>query len=198
MTLFVPLTKLQLRLYRNFLRHGNVEGDLDAARNFNMMTPRKICQHPFLFPSVAYETDSYMEDLVEASGKLNVLDKLLKKLIAEKHKILLFSQFVIMLNILEDYCRMRGYKFCRIDGDTEQEYRDKNVRTFYDDPEYPIFLLSTKAGGLGLNLVAADCVIIYDIDWNPQNDLQAADRAYRIGQTRTVMVYKLITEHSIE
>jgi ATP-dependent DNA helicase len=72
------------------------------------------------------------------------------------------------------------------------------IKKFYDDPNYPIFLLSTRAGGLGLNLVAADRVIIYDIDWNPQNDMQATDRAYRIGQTKTVLVYRLITEHSIE
>jgi ATP-dependent DNA helicase len=72
------------------------------------------------------------------------------------------------------------------------------VKRFSDDPEYPIFLLSTRAGGLGLNLVAADRVIIYDIDWNPQNDLQATDRAYRIGQTRPVLVYRLVTEYSIE
>lgn len=103
-----------------------------------------------------------------------------------------------MLDVIEDYCRMREYKFCRIDGSTEMCDREADVKRFYEDSSYSIFLLSTKAGGLGLNLVAADCVIIYDIDWNPQNDLQAADRAYRIGQTRPVVVYKLVTEHSIE
>lgn len=136
--------------------------------------------------------------MVEASGKLGVLDKLLKKLLAEKHKTLIFSQFTIMLNVLEVFCRMRGYKFCRIDGNVSLEVRDKMVKTFYEDEEYNIFLLSTRAGGLGLNLVAADRVIIYDIDWNPQNDLQAMDRAYRIGQTKAVTVYRLVTEHSIE
>lgn len=103
MTLFVPLSKLQLRLYRNFLRVGNVYGDDTLPSNFNIMTPRKLCQHPYLFSGIAGEGS----DLVEDSGKLAVLDKLLKKLISEKHKILIFSQFVIMLDILARYCYTR-------------------------------------------------------------------------------------------
>jgi SWI/SNF-related matrix-associated actin-dependent regulator of chromatin subfamily A member 5 len=102
MTLFVPLSKLQLRLYRNYLRCGNVYGD-DSPANFNMMCPRKICQHPYLFPGITNEGT----DLVEDSGKLGVLDKLLNKLISEKHKVLIFSQFVIVLDILAKYCRAK-------------------------------------------------------------------------------------------
>ncbi len=127
-----------------------------------------------------------------------VLDKLVTKLIAEKHKILIFSQFVIVLDVLASYCRLKEYKFSRIDGSDTLEVRDNAVRRFYDDPNYNIFLISTKAGGLGLNLVAADRVILYDIDWNPQNDMQAMDRAYRIGQTKPVTVYRLVTEKTIE
>lgn len=193
MTLFVPFSKLQLRMYRNFLRFGNVRGN-EPPSSFNIMTPRKICQHPYLFDGIEEEGEGFIED----SGKLIVLDKLVRKLLAEKHKILIFSQFVIMLELLEKYCRMRGYKYCKIDGNKTLEERDKDIHRFYNDPDYSIFLLSTRAGGLGLNLVAADRVIIYDIDWNPQNDLQATDRAYRIGQTKPVMVYRLITDSSIE
>lgn len=136
--------------------------------------------------------------MIEASGKLKILDKLLHKLISEGHKVLIFSQFTMLLDILETYCMFRSYKFCRIDGNTSIDDRDRQMDAFNKSSEYPIFLLSTRAGGLGINLVSADTVIIYDIDWNPQNDIQAMDRAYRMGQTRTVHVYKLITEHTIE
>jgi SWI/SNF-related matrix-associated actin-dependent regulator of chromatin subfamily A member 5 len=127
-----------------------------------------------------------------------VLDKLLKKLLGEKHKVLLFSQFTMLLDLLEDYCAYRGFTFCRLDGSTSLEDRESHMQDFNSTDKYQIFLLSTKAGGLGINLVGADRVIIYDMDWNPQNDIQAMDRAYRIGQTKAVHVYKLITEHTIE
>jgi SWI/SNF-related matrix-associated actin-dependent regulator of chromatin subfamily A member 5 len=126
------------------------------------------------------------------------MDKLLHKLIGEGHKVLIFSQFTMLLDLLEDYCMLRGYKFCRIDGNTDIDSREKQMDQFNNTNNFSIFLLSTRAGGLGVNLVSADRVIIYDIDWNPQNDLQAMDRAYRIGQTKAVHVYKLVTEHSIE
>ncbi len=121
------------------------------------------------------------------------MDKLLRKLIPEGHKILIFSQFTMQLNVLEDYCALRGYQFCRIDGQNDISSRDVQMKDFNTNPNLKIFLLSTRAGGLGINLVSADTVIIYDIDWNPQNDNQAMDRAYRIGQVRPVHVYKLIT-----
>ena len=130
-----------------------------------------------------------------------VLDKLLRKLIGiEKRKILIFSQFKIQMDILEDYCTMRNYNYFRLDGDTGVEEREEMMKMFNEDKKYeiPIFMLSTRAGGLGINLVSANVVIIYDIDWNPQNDSQAMDRAYRIGQTKPVNVYKMITEHTIE
>lgn len=130
-----------------------------------------------------------------------VLDKLLRKLIGiEKRKILIFSQFKIQMDILEDYCTMRNYNYFRLDGDTGVEEREEMMKMFNEDKNYeiPIFMLSTRAGGLGINLVSANVVIIYDIDWNPQNDSQAMDRAYRIGQTKPVNVYKMITEHTIE
>lgn len=98
-----------------------------------------------------------------------------------------------MLDLIETYCDFRTYNYCRIDGSVDLDTREKQIKNFNQLEDVNIFLLSTKAGGLGLNLVAADRVIIYDIDWNPQNDLQATDRAYRIGQKNNVIVYKLIT-----
>lgn len=126
------------------------------------------------------------------------MDKLLKKLLDEDHKILLFSQFTMFLDILDEYCEYRGIRYCRLDGTTELEERDRLMNDFNNTDKYQLFILSTRAGGLGINLVGADRVIIYDIDWNPQNDIQAMDRAYRIGQTKPVQVYKLITEFTIE
>jgi SWI/SNF-related matrix-associated actin-dependent regulator of chromatin subfamily A member 5 len=138
------------------------------------------------------------EHLVENAGKLVVLDKLLKKL-AGGHRVLIFSQMTSMLNILEDYCLFRKFNYCRIDGDTLIEDRDRQIEEFNKPgSHYFIFLLSTRAGGLGINLATADTVVIYDSDWNPQVDLQAMDRAHRIGQTRSVNVYRLVTENTIE
>jgi SWI/SNF-related matrix-associated actin-dependent regulator of chromatin subfamily A member 5 len=104
----------------------------------------------------------------------------------------------MLLDFLEDYCDFRRYSYCRLDGNTSLDEREQYMNDFNNTDAYQIFLLSTKAGGLGINLTGADTVIIYDIDWNPQNDIQAMDRAYRIGQTKTVHVYKMITEFTIE
>lgn len=160
---------------------------------------RKICCHPYLFPGV--EEDDLPDPgtkLIEVCGKMVVLDKLLHKLLREDHKILIFSQFTSMLDIIEDYCSFREYNICRIDGTMKLDEREKHIKRFRTEDDYRIFLLSTKAGGLGINLVEADVVVVYDMDWNPQNDLQAIDRAYRIGQKRPVTVYKFICEYSIE
>lgn len=98
-----------------------------------------------------------------------------------------------VLDILEDYCNMRGYKYCRIDGSTDIKSRESQIDMFNSTDEHFLFLLSTRAGGLGINLTAADTVVIYDSDFNPQMDLQAMDRAHRIGQKRFVKVYRLVT-----
>merc|ERR1712127_746925 len=104
-----------------------------------------------------------------------------------------------LLDILEDYCRMREYDYCRIDGSTNQETRDLGMEEFNaPDSQKFCFLLSTRAGGLGINLQTADTVILYDSDWNPQMDLQAMDRAHRIGQTKQVRVFRLVTENSVD
>lgn len=199
-TLYVNLTALQVEMYRNYVRYENPKGHNIWEKYKNrQMQMRKICCHPYMFHGI--EPDDLPDPgtkLIEVSGKMMVLDKLLDKLFKEDHKILIFSQFTSMLDILEDYCTFRDYPHCRIDGTMKLDEREKHIKRFRTDPNHRIFLISTKAGGLGINLVEADVVIVYDMDWNPQNDLQAIDRAYRIGQTRPVQVFKFICEYSIE
>jgi len=128
-----------------------------------------------------------------------LLDRLLPALFKRGHKVLIFSQFKTQLDILEDYCtQWRRWKVCRIDGGVAQEDRRAEIAAFNEDPKIKIFLLSTRAGGQGINLASADTVILFDSDWNPQQDLQAQDRAHRIGQTRPVVVYRLATKGTVE
>ena len=137
--------------------------------------------------------------MVKSSGKLMLLDKLLPKLRADGHRVLIFSQFRIMLNILEDYLDLRGYAYERVDGAVTGKKRQSAIDRF-QDPSGGLFamLLSTRAGGVGITLTQADVVIIYDSDWNPQNDLQAQARSHRIGQTKPVKVYRLLTRKTYE
>ena len=137
--------------------------------------------------------------LVTASGKMLLLDRLVPFLLARKHKILIFSQFKTQLDILQDWAtQLRSWNCCRIDGAISQSDRQAQIKAFNSDPTYQLFLLSTRAGGQGINLVAADTVILFDSDWNPQQDLQAQDRAHRIGQTKPVIVYRLATKGTVE
>ncbi|KAI0084539.1 SNF2 family N-terminal domain-containing protein [Irpex rosettiformis] len=178
-----------------------------------VMQLRKVCSHPFLFdwPTNPTTMEPILDaQLVSASGKMMLLDQLLEELFKTRHKVLLFSQFTTMLDIIQDWAQeLKGWEICRIDGSTKMETRREEVARFQtggDDPDAPcLFLLSTRAGGLGLNLVAADTVIFYDQDWasllshfNPQMDLQAQDRAHRIGQTKPVLIFRLVTAHTIE
>lgn len=170
------------------------------------MELRKCCNHPYLVKGVEErviselpEEDKHNEEilrkkLIESSGKFVLLDKLLPRLFTQGNKVLIFSQMVRVLNLLEDYMKIKGYSYERLDGSTKSSDRKESVSRFCK-PEMQrfIMLMSTKAGGLGLNLTAADTVIIFDSDWNPQNDLQAQARAHRIGQTKAVMVYRLLT-----
>ena len=134
-----------------------------------------------------------------ASGKMVVLDKLLPKLRAQGHRVLLFSQMVNMLNIIQDYLSMKGYPFERIDGGVKISDRQAAIDRFSTPgSDRFIFLICTRAGGVGINLTAADTVIIYDSDWNPQNDIQAQARCHRIGQDKAVKVYRLITNRTYE
>jgi ATP-dependent DNA helicase len=170
-----------------------------------IMQLRKICGHPFLlyWPQDP-DTGEYLanEDLIYASGKMMMLNRLLDALWAQGHKVLIFSQFTTMIDILEDWADMfKGVKAFRIDGAVSVDERARLMKEFNNDKSddaCKLFLLSTRAGGLGVNLVAADTVIFYDTDWNPQVDRQAQDRAHRIGQTKPVLVFRLVTRDTAE
>ncbi|KKA27975.1 hypothetical protein TD95_004416 [Thielaviopsis punctulata] len=139
-----------------------------------------------------------MRRFVTDSGKLAKLDELLFKLKNEGHRVLLYFQMTRMIDLMEEYLTYRNYKYCRLDGSTKLEDRRDTVHDFQTRPEIFIFLLSTRAGGLGINLTTADTVIFYDSDWNPTIDSQAMDRAHRLGQKKQVTVYRLITRGTIE
>ncbi|KAK6429730.1 putative DNA helicase ino80, partial [Oleoguttula sp. CCFEE 5521] len=139
-----------------------------------------------------------MRRFVTDSGKLAKLDQLLRQLKEGGHRVLLYFQMTRMIDLMEEYLTYRNYKYCRLDGSTKLEDRRDTVAAFQSTPEIFIFLLSTRAGGLGINLTSADTVIFYDSDWNPTIDSQAMDRAHRLGQTRQVTVYRLITRGTIE
>lgn len=136
--------------------------------------------------------------LIPISGKFAYLDETLPQLKREGHRVLIFSQYVIMLNILEVYLKMRNHSFLRLDGNTPVTLRQQLINEYTEDGSIFIFLLSTRAGGLGINLTAADTVIIHDIDFNPYNDKQAEDRCHRMGQTRPVNVIRLVSKDTIE
>jgi SNF2 family DNA or RNA helicase len=151
--------------------------------NNAIMQLRKVCNHPFLFLSEWFMD----EDMVRASGKFELLDRILPKLKAAGHRVLMFSQMTQLMTILERFFDMRGFVHLRLDGSTSAEERERRMFMFNDtDSPYFIFLLSTRAGGLGLNLATADTVILFDSDWNPMMDAQAQDRAHRIGQKNEV------------
>lgn len=139
------------------------------------------------------------EEIIRASGKFELLDRLLPKLRKSGHRVLLFSQMTRLMDILEIYLKLNDFKFLRLDGSTKTEERGALLKQFNaPDSPYFMFLLSTRAGGLGLNLQTADTVIIFDSDWNPQMDQQAEDRAHRIGQKKEVRVFVLVSVGSIE
>jgi SWI/SNF-related matrix-associated actin-dependent regulator of chromatin subfamily A member 5 len=202
------LTPLQQKFYQAIINKKLPEllATSSARVKFNgtglqnlIMQLRKCCNHPYLFewPVDDKGEDIVDERIVEASGKLQMLDRLLPRLREEGHRVLLFSQMTRMLDILEDYFQLREFTFFRIDGSTAQPDRQAQIESFNAGEGF-CFLLSTRAGGLGINLTGADVVIFVDSDWNPQMDLQAQDRAHRIGQTRNVRIYRLVTGSSIE
>ncbi|KAL5002537.1 SNF2 family N-terminal domain-containing protein [Aspergillus recurvatus] len=165
-----------------------------------VMQARLACNSPhnFYWPW-AEDPSNIDETLVTASGKMLLLDRLIPFLLDKGHKILIFSQFKTQLDILQDWAtHLRSWNCCRIDGAISQADRQAQIKAFNTDKDYKIFLLSTRAGGQGINLVAADTVILFDSDWNPQQDLQAQDRAHRIGQTKPVIVYRLATKGTVE
>ncbi|CAL1577765.1 unnamed protein product [Knipowitschia caucasica] len=183
----------------------DVRSPLDAQINLKLqnilMLLKKCCNHPYL---VEYPLDPATqefkidEQLVLTSGKFQILDRLLPALKKRGHKVLIFSQMTSILDLLMDYCYLRDFHYSRLDGSMAYADREENIAKFFKDPEVFLFLLSTRAGGLGINLTAADTVIIFDSDWNPQADLQAQDRCHRIGQTKPVVVYRFVTANTID
>uniref|UniRef100_A0A8C4ITZ2 Chromodomain helicase DNA binding protein 9 n=1 Tax=Dicentrarchus labrax TaxID=13489 RepID=A0A8C4ITZ2_DICLA len=214
----VELTNIQKKYYRaileknfSFLAKGAGQANMPNLVN-TMMELRKCCNHPYLikgaeekiledFREVYSPTaiDFHLQAMVQSAGKLVLIDKLLPKMKAGGHKVLIFSQMVRCLDILEDYLIQRRYLYERIDGRVRGNLRQAAIDRFSKpESERFVFLLCTRAGGLGINLTAADTCIIFDSDWNPQNDLQAQARCHRIGQNKAVKVYRLITRNSYE
>ncbi|EOA12947.1 hypothetical protein CARUB_v10025927mg [Capsella rubella] len=162
---------------------------------------RKNCNHPDLLQGQIDGSYEYppVEEIVGQCGKFRLLERLLVRLFAKNHKVLIFSQWTKLLDIMDYYFSEKGFEVCRIDGSVKLDERRRQIKEFSDEKSScRIFLLSTRAGGLGINLTAADTCILYDSDWNPQMDLQAMDRCHRIGQTKPVHVYRLATAQSIE
>uniref|UniRef100_A0A672H2Q0 SWI/SNF related, matrix associated, actin dependent regulator of chromatin, subfamily a, member 4 n=1 Tax=Salarias fasciatus TaxID=181472 RepID=A0A672H2Q0_SALFA len=212
------MSSLQRVLYRHMQAKGVLltdgsekdkkgKGGTKTLMN-TIMQLRKICNHPYMFQQIEESFSEHLgfsggivqgPDLYRASGKFEVLDRILPKLRATNHKVLLFCQMTSLMTIMEDYFAYRSFKYLRLDGTTKAEDRGMLLKTFNDpESEYFIFLLSTRAGGLGLNLQSADTVVIFDSDWNPHQDLQAQDRAHRIGQQNEVRVLRLCTVNSVE
>lgn len=205
--IMVGMSKMQKQLYKKLLLRdldsitgGPASGSNRTAVLNIVMQLRKCCGHPYLFEGLEDRNlDPLGEHVVENCGKLTMVDKLLKKLKERGSRVLIFTQMTRILDILEDFLIMRGYNYCRIDGNTTYEDRETGIDNFNaPDSDKFVFILSTRAGGLGINLQTADICILYDSDWNPQADLQAQDRCHRLGQKKPVCVYRMVSENTIE
>lgn len=204
----VEMTSLQKQYYKwiltknyNALRKGT-KGSTSSFLNI-VIELKKCCNHSFLIkpadPEQRQNQDEHIRELIRGSGKLVLLDKLLIRLKETGHRVLIFSQMVRMLDIIGEYLQLRHFPFQRLDGSIKGEVRKQALDHFNAEGSQDFcFLLSTRAGGLGINLATADTVIIFDSDWNPQNDLQAQARAHRIGQKNQVNIYRLVTRSSVE
>ncbi|KAG0608643.1 hypothetical protein M758_8G121700 [Ceratodon purpureus] len=202
----VELSNLQKDLYKAILTKNHHilsrQGGAQISLNNVVMELRKLCGHPYLLegvePKVQNQTETNRQ-LMENSGKLVLLDKMMTKLHAQGHRVLIYSQFTRMLDILEDWINLKEWGYERIDGKISGSERQIRIDR-YNAPNSTkfCFLLSTRAGGLGINLATADTVIIYDSDWNPHADLQAMARAHRLGQQNKVMIFRLVTRNTIE
>ncbi|XP_065060706.1 chromodomain-helicase-DNA-binding protein 5-like isoform X3 [Rhopilema esculentum] len=206
----VELTPVQKKFYKYILTKNfealNLKGSTPVSLLNIMMELKKCCNHPYLFAMAAEEAPRVpphnafrAKELSEASGKLVLLEKMLRRLFAEGHRVLIFSQMTRMLDLLEDFMEGHGWKYERLDGSITGSVRQASIDRFNEPAsDTHAFLLSTRAGGLGINLATADTVFIYDSDWNPHNDIQAFSRAHRIGQRNKVMIYRFVTRGSVE
>jgi len=216
----LAMSRDQRRYYKSFLMAHSALldevsasfGDKDKKRARGLVTEwkklralymnlRKIALHPFLLENLwPRVTVKNCPEVIAHSSKLQVLDQLLVRLKKGGHRVLLFSCFTMVLDLLVIYCRFRKWRFLRLDGSTSRIRRKIDIQRFNDDPNSPFFLylISNRAGGLGINLQSADTVIHFDTDWNPQSDLQAQARAHRIGQKKMVKIYRLISKDTVE
>jgi len=205
--LYNQMQEKGIMLTENTGKPGGAKQGSKALMN-TIMQLRKLCNHPFMFQHIEESFARHIgmptdvvngPDLYRASGKFELLDRIFPKMQKSGHRILLFCQMTQLMTILEDYLNWRAYKYLRLDGTTKADDRGQMLKEFNSpDSDYFIFILSTRAGGLGLNLQTADTVIIFDSDWNPHQDLQAQDRAHRIGQKNEVRVLRLMTVNSVE
>ena len=207
----VELSDVQLDYYKNILTRNYAalneggKGHKQSLLNI-MMELKKASNHPYMFPSAedrivngSERPEDRLKGLITSSGKMMLLDQLLTKLRKDNHRVLIFSQMVKMLDILGDYLSQRNYRYQRLDGTIAAGPRRMAIDHFNaPDSKDFCFLLSTRAGGLGINLMTADTVILFDSDWNPQADLQAMARAHRIGQTKPVSIYRLVSKETVE
>ena len=213
---------------RDRLIHMGIENSQAISQMNKEMNYRKVCNHPFLFGEPRGDDGLYLGEshsftllqttrgpleltlfivnagektpsaLVKASGKFKLLDRMLPTLQRQGSKVLIFSQMTQLISILEDYLIYKGYRYCKLDGSTKLHDRQDQIELFNADKDVFVFLLSTRAGGLGINLTAADTCFLFDSDYNPHQDAQAQDRCHRIGQVKPVCVYRLITTNSVE
>ncbi|KAH3665484.1 hypothetical protein OGAPHI_003669 [Ogataea philodendri] len=209
----VDLSDVQTEYYKNILTK-NYGALNQGSRNsqislLNIMAElKKASNHPYLFDGVedhvlakvgSHSRENILKGLIMSSGKMVLLDQLLNKLNRDGHRVLIFSQMVRILDIIGDYLQLKGHAFQRLDGTISSHKRRLAIDHFNAEGSKDfVFLLSTRAGGLGINLMTADTVIIFDSDWNPQADLQAMARAHRIGQKNHVMVYRFVSKDTVE
>lgn len=210
--LFCAITQEQRDLYMGYLMSNTVRSILDKESRYGdpirarilvaLSTLRKICNHPDLYLYEAHEESEEIDadkfGNYKRSGKMLVVNSLLKIWQKQGHRALIFSQSRGMLCLLEQYLQIQGFKYLRMDGTVNVGQRQNMIKTFNENPEYDVFLATTRVGGLGVNLTGADRVIIYDPDWNPATDDQAKERAWRIGQRKNVTVYRLLSAGTIE
>ncbi|KAJ3261825.1 choline dehydrogenase 7 [Boothiomyces macroporosus] len=210
----VELTTTQKKWYRSILEKNFTWLKQGGKKNIpnmvnTMIELRKCCIHPWLLNGAEEQIleelnchnspELQLKALINSSGKMVLIDKLLKKLKLGGHKVLIFSQMTKCLDLIQEYLRAQNWQFERIDGGVRGEYRQAAIDRFSEEgSECFVFLLCTRAGGVGINLTAADTCIIFDSDWNPQNDLQAQSRCHRIGQKKSVKIYRLITRNTYE
>jgi SWI/SNF-related matrix-associated actin-dependent regulator of chromatin subfamily A member 5 len=221
LTIWCPITDMQRFFYKRLLQSSGCAGQLLVGHDAGggkeengqpasvggsknklmnlLMQLRKVVNHPYMFPEAdpnPLETD---ETIVTTSAKMMVLDRLLRKLKAEGHRVLVYSQFTSMLDVIQDYCSLVGHGFRRLDGSTNLARRKYEIKMFNAKRgDQFVYLLSTRAGALGITLTGADTVIMYDSDWNPTWDKQAHDRVHRIGQDRPVTIYQLLCKDTVE